>query len=69
MVMPGMREASMQRELERYIPAAAALGGVCVGALTVAADLMGAVGSGAGMLLAVTTVYQCYEAFEKEKTY
>uniref|UniRef100_A0A0E0KHP3 Translocon Sec61/SecY plug domain-containing protein n=1 Tax=Oryza punctata TaxID=4537 RepID=A0A0E0KHP3_ORYPU len=69
MVMPGMREASMQRELERYIPAAAALGGVCIGALTVAADLMGAVGSGAGMLLAVTTVYQCYEAFEKEKTY
>uniref|UniRef100_A0A0E0D4T1 Translocon Sec61/SecY plug domain-containing protein n=1 Tax=Oryza meridionalis TaxID=40149 RepID=A0A0E0D4T1_9ORYZ len=59
MVMPG--------KLERYIPAAAALGGVCIGALTVASDLMGAVGSGAGMLLAVTTVYQCYEAFEKEK--
>uniref|UniRef100_A0A0D9VXP2 Translocon Sec61/SecY plug domain-containing protein n=1 Tax=Leersia perrieri TaxID=77586 RepID=A0A0D9VXP2_9ORYZ len=69
MVMPGMREASMKRELDRYIPPAAALGGVLIGALTVGADMMGAVGSGAGMLLAVTTVYQCYEAFEKEKTY
>ncbi|KAF0913090.1 hypothetical protein E2562_020239 [Oryza meyeriana var. granulata] len=67
MVMPEMREASMQRELDRYIPAATALGGVCIGALTVAADLMGAIGSGAGMLLAVTTVYQCYDAFEKER--
>uniref|UniRef100_J3LRR6 Translocon Sec61/SecY plug domain-containing protein n=1 Tax=Oryza brachyantha TaxID=4533 RepID=J3LRR6_ORYBR len=67
MVMPGMREASMQRELERYIPAAAALGGVCIGALTVAADMMGAVASGAGMLLAVSTVYQFYESFEKDR--
>lgn len=66
MVMPGMRETSMQRELGRYIPTAATLGGVCIGALTVAADMMGAVGSGAGMLFAVTTVYQCFETFEKE---
>ncbi|XP_022717334.1 protein transport protein Sec61 subunit alpha-like isoform X2 [Durio zibethinus] len=67
MVMPGHREGSLQKELNRYIPTAAAFGGMCIGALTVLADLMGAIGSGTGILLAVTIIYQYFETFEKEK--
>ncbi|KAK6230783.1 hypothetical protein QUC31_002301 [Theobroma cacao] len=67
MVMPGHREASLQKELNRYIPTAAAFGGMCIGALTVLADCMGAIGSGTGILLAVTIIYQYFEIFEKEK--
>ena len=36
--------------LNRYIPPAAAFGGMCIGALTVVADLLGAIGSGTGIL-------------------
>ncbi|KAL5732276.1 Protein transport protein Sec61 subunit alpha [Ranunculus cassubicifolius] len=34
MVMPGHRESNLQKELNRYIPTAAAFGGMCIGALT-----------------------------------
>ncbi|XP_058755798.1 uncharacterized protein LOC131629014 [Vicia villosa] len=67
MVMPGHRESNLQKELNRYIPTAAALGGICIGALTVLADFMGAIGSGTGILLAVTIIYQYFETFEKER--
>merc|ERR1719318_2148850 len=52
MVMRGHRETSMIHELNRYIPTAAAFGGLCIGALSVLADFMGAIGSGTGILLA-----------------
>jgi protein transport protein SEC61 subunit alpha len=58
--------ASLKKELNRYIPVAAAFGGMCIGALTIAADLMGAIGSGTGILLAVTIIYGYYESYEKE---
>ena len=45
---------------------AAAFGGMCIGALTVMADFLGAIGSGTGILLAVTTIYQYFEMFVKE---
>ncbi|KAJ6751977.1 hypothetical protein OIU85_002400 [Salix viminalis] len=64
---PGHRESNLQKELNRYIPTAAAFGGICIGALTVLADFMGAIGSGTGILLAVTIIYQYFETFEKEK--
>uniref|UniRef100_A0A0E0ER41 Translocon Sec61/SecY plug domain-containing protein n=1 Tax=Oryza meridionalis TaxID=40149 RepID=A0A0E0ER41_9ORYZ len=67
MVMPGHRESNLQKELNRYIPTAAAFGGVCIGALTVLADFIGAIGSGTGILLAVTIIYQYFETFEKER--
>lgn len=51
----------MKKELNRYIPTAAAFGGMCIGALTIVADFMGAIGSGTGILLAVTIIYQYYE--------
>mmetsp|Transcript_3246 Transcript_3246/g.6461 ORF Transcript_3246/g.6461 Transcript_3246/m.6461 type:complete len:482 (+) Transcript_3246:209-1654(+) len=66
MVMQGHRQSSMQKQLQRYIPTAAAFGGMCIGALTIVADFMGAIGSGTGILLAVTTIYQCYETLLKE---
>ena len=41
MVMRGHREKSMVHELNRYIPTAAAFGGLCIGALSVLADFLG----------------------------
>jgi protein transport protein SEC61 subunit alpha len=67
MFMVGHRESSLQKELNRYIPTAAAFGGMCIGMLTVVADFMGAIGSGTGILLAVTIIYQYFETFEKER--
>jgi hypothetical protein len=66
MVIKGHRDSSMIKELNRYIPTAAAFGGLCIGALSVMADFMGAIGSGTGILLAVTIIYQYFEIFEKE---
>lgn len=38
--------SSLKKELNRYIPTAAAFGGMCIGALTIVADFLGAIGSG-----------------------
>lgn len=67
MVMPGHRDSNLQKELNRYIPTAAAFGGMCIGALTVLANFTGAIGSGTGILLDVTIIYQYFETFEKER--
>jgi protein transport protein SEC61 subunit alpha len=63
----GSTDASVIKVLDRYIPIAAAFGGMCIGALTVVADFMGAIGSGTGILLAVTIIYQYFEMFAKEQ--
>jgi len=68
MVMKGHRDTALVHVLNKYIPTAAAFGGMCIGALTVTADFMGAIGTGTGILLAVTIIYQFYEAFMKEQT-
>ena len=65
--MRGHRDASLYKELKRIIPMAAILGGLLIGALSVSADLLGAVGSGTGILLAVTIIYQYFEKFMKEQ--
>merc|ERR1712127_393104 len=67
MVMKGHRDSAIIHVLNRYIPTAAAFGGMCIGALTVIADFMGAIGTGTGILLSVTIIYQFYEAFLKEQ--
>lgn len=41
MVMRGHREGSMYKELKRIIPTAAAFGGLCIGVLSIVADMMG----------------------------
>lgn len=56
----------LEEKLRKYIPSAARVGGACIGLLTVTADLLGAVGSGTGILLAVTMIYGYYETFAKE---
>lgn len=42
----GRKKESMLKILNRYIPTAAAFGGMCIGVLTILADLLGAIGSG-----------------------
>ena len=54
LVMAGHREQSMYRELKRVIPTAAAFGGAVIGLLSCVSDLMGALGSGTSILVAVT---------------
>ena len=66
MTLKGHRENSLVKELNRYIPTAAAFGGMCIGLLTITADFLGAIGSGTGILMAVTIIYQYFELFVKE---
>ncbi len=49
--MAGHRQGSMYKELKRVVPTAVALGGAMLGLLSVAADLMGAIGRGTGILM------------------
>jgi len=67
MIIKGFRDKSVITVLKRYIPIAAAFGGMCIGGLTVLADFMGAIGSGTGILLAVTIIFQYFEMFVKEQ--
>jgi protein transport protein SEC61 subunit alpha len=67
LIMRGHREGSMYKELKRIIPNVACLGALIVGALSIFADFMGAIGSGTGILLAVTIIYQYFEIFVKEQ--
>lgn len=64
---PGHREESLLKVLEKIIPTAAATGGMCIGILTIIADFLGAIGSGTGILLAVTIIYQYYDIINKER--
>lgn len=69
LVVRGHRDNNntLKKTLNRYIPTAAAFGGLCIGALSISADFLGAIGSGTGILLAVTTIYQTYETLAKEQ--
>ncbi|OBZ65019.1 Protein transport protein SEC61 subunit alpha [Grifola frondosa] len=49
-------------------PTAAALGGAILGLLSVVADLMGAIGSGTGILMAVTIIYSYWEIGMRESS-
>lgn len=66
MTVVGYRPNKMITAFNRYIPTAASFGGLCVGALTIFADLLGALGSGTGILLAVGNILQLVETFQKE---
>lgn len=59
-------EKDARRYLSKIIPTAAAFGGMCVAALSIFADLLGAIGSGTGILMAVTIIYELYEKLQKE---
>ncbi|KAL4490223.1 hypothetical protein ABPG72_004262 [Tetrahymena utriculariae] len=64
--IPGHRQDSVYKTLDRIIPTAATLGGICVGVLTIVADFLGAIGSGTGILLAVNIIYGYFEQVKKE---
>ncbi|CAL5021452.1 unnamed protein product [Urochloa decumbens] len=66
LVVPGRRDGATYHVLSRCIPTAAALGGLCVGALTIFADMTGVIGTGTGIMLAATTVYNLVNSVEKE---
>jgi protein transport protein SEC61 subunit alpha len=66
LVMSGHREGSMYKELKRVVPSAAAIGGACLGLLSVVAELTGCLSGGTSILLAVTTIYSLLESAAKE---
>ncbi|CAN6238368.1 unnamed protein product [Urochloa humidicola] len=66
LALPGRRDGATYPMLCRYIPTAAALGGLCVGALTIFADITGVIGAGTGIMLAATAVYSLVNSVEKE---
>jgi preprotein translocase subunit SecY len=53
--------------LDKYIPQLTILSSVGVGLLATVADLMGALGSGTGILLTVGIIYRLYEDIQKEQ--
>ena len=68
--LEGIREneENVYEQLNRTIPCAAALGGMGIGALIIFADFMGVIGSGTGIVLAVTIIYEYFEDFKKDET-
>jgi len=67
MFIKGHRQQSTERVLNKYIPVAATFGGMCIGALSVVADLLGVIGSGTGILLAATILYGYIETYHKAR--
>lgn len=66
MMIRGFRNTSIRKELKRYIPIAATIGGILMALLTVVGDFTGVIGSGSGILLSVSTIYKYCEIFRKE---
>ena len=58
---------SMVKYVARYVHVAATFGGICIGALCIFADFMGAIGSGTGIMLAVTIIYGFFEEIAKQQ--
>jgi len=60
MSIAGHQDASSIQVLNKYIPVAAALGGMVIGLISIFSDLVGAIGSGTGILLSVSIIYGYY---------
>jgi len=63
MQIPGYRRdvRIIEGVLDKYIPALAVIGGAAVGFLAAYADFTNALGTGTGILLSATIIYQLYE--------
>lgn len=66
-MISGYQDNQVLTVLNRYIPVAAALGGMIIGLLSIFSDLIGVIGSGTGILLSVSIVYGYYEKLVKDK--
>jgi len=69
MQIPGFRRDKrvIKKVLNRYIPQITIISSIAVGLLAVGADLLGALGSGTGILLTVGILYRTYEELKKEE--
>ena len=69
MQIPGYRKDPriIKKVLDKYIPPLAVLGGAAIGLLAAFADFTGALGTGTGILLTVTIIYNLYEQVKNEK--
>lgn len=68
LTIPGFRrdERILERLLERYITPLTIMGGATIGFLSGIADVLGAVGSGTGIMLTVMIIYRLYEDIAKQ---
>lgn len=67
MMISGYPDNQVLTVLNRYIPVAAACGGMIIGLISIFSDLIGVIGSGTGILLSVSIVYGYYEKLVKDK--
>ena len=67
--VPGYRQSPkiLERLLQRYVSALTILSGLFIGLLAAFADLLGAIGTGIGILLSVEILYQYYELIAREQ--
>lgn len=61
MFIKGSTNDGTYNKLKDIIEISCILGGMCIGLLTIFADFLGAIGSGTGIMLAVTIIYGLYE--------
>ncbi|MBI4453267.1 preprotein translocase subunit SecY [Candidatus Woesearchaeota archaeon] len=68
LTIPGFRrdERILERLLERYITPLTIMGGATIGFLSSVADVLGAIGSGTGIMLTVMIIYRLYEDIAKQ---
>jgi len=66
LTIQGHRDGNLVTVLQKHIPPCAQLGGALIGLLTVGADLVGCIGSGTGIMLAVSITYGYMEQISKE---
>ncbi|MFH1439909.1 MAG: preprotein translocase subunit SecY [Candidatus Woesearchaeota archaeon] len=68
LTIPGFRrdERILERLLQRYIGPLTIMGGATIGFLASVADVLGAIGSGTGIMLTVMIIYRLYEEIAKQ---
>jgi preprotein translocase subunit SecY len=71
MSIPGFRRDHrvLTTVLKRYIPTITVLGSIFVALLAFGSDLVGAIGSGIGILLTVGIIYRFYEQLAKDQMF
>lgn len=69
--IPGFRRDRrvLERLLHRYIWPLTIMGGIAIGLLASVADVVGAIGTGTGLLLTVMIIYKLYEDIAKQHMY